>query len=51
MIAIPLTGLVIPSCLLAIILECFGICPDLLISAIDTSISVLVQSLEIIASL
>jgi competence protein ComEC len=51
MIAIPITGLIIPSCLLAMILECLGICPDLLISAIDTSISVLVQSLEIIASL
>ena len=51
MIAIPLISLVIPSCLMAIILECFGICPDFLISAIDAAITLLVQSLDILASL
>lgn len=51
LIAIPLTGLIIPSSLAVLLLHNIGICPEIMIKATGSMIQWLHESLEIIASL
>ena len=51
LIAMPLTGLIIPSALLTITLDSIGICPDLLISFTETLVGLMSKALSIIASM
>ena len=51
LIAMPLTGLIIPSALLTITLDSIGICPDLLISFTETLVGLMSKVLSIIASM
>lgn len=51
LIAIPLTGLIIPAALLTTALTSMGICPHLLITSTETLVEALCRSLAIIASL
>lgn len=51
MVAIPLTGLIIPSSLAVLTLGSIGICPEVMIKATGSMIQWLHESLEIIASL
>ncbi len=51
LIALPLTGIIIPSSLGIMALDGIGICPDMFIRCVDRLINILVESLEIIASL
>ncbi len=51
LIALPLTGLIIPVGLLVLILSGFGICPSFLLQATDRLVSALSFSLEIIAGM
>lgn len=51
LIALPLTGLIIPAALLTIALSAIGICPNLLIRSTEMLIDALCSSLEIIASM
>ena len=49
LIALPLTGLIIPSSLLTICLEAFGICPPILYRASEILVTALSDALEIIS--
>ena len=51
LIAIPLVGLIIPISILAIILQGTGICPELLVTAIEGLVTLLITSLETIAAI
>ena len=51
LIALPLTGLIIPAALLTTILSAMGICPNLMIQATEMLVNALCNSLEIIASM
>ena len=51
LIALPLTGLIIPAALLTIVLSAMGICPSLLIQGTEILVNALCNSLEIIASI
>ncbi|MBQ8839273.1 MAG: ComEC/Rec2 family competence protein [Bacteroidales bacterium] len=51
LIAVPLTGIIIPASLLTLVLEICGICPAVLIEATETLVSILRFSLENIASM
>ena len=51
LIALPLTGFLIPAALLTLALDTFGICPDILIRATETLVTALSAALEIIASM
>ena len=49
LIAIPLTGIIIPVAVLTLILSASGICPDILSRACEMLVTALSQALEIIA--
>ncbi len=49
LLAIPLTGLLIPIALLTIILEASGCCPDFLLLTVDRLASALIRLLELIS--
>lgn len=51
LIALPLTGIIIPSSLGILALDSIGICPDIFVTCVDRLIDVLAESLGIIASL
>lgn len=51
LIAIPLTGLIIPSALLLLFLNSFGGCPEFLLTATEAMISALSESLAIISTM
>ena len=51
LIALPLTGLIIPAALLTTGLSAMGICPNLLIQVTEMLVNALCNSLEIIASM
>ncbi len=51
LIALPLTGIIIPMILMTLALNCFGICPSFVISMTETLLSVLIGSLEIISTM
>lgn len=51
LIALPLTGLIIPLSLATVTLNAFGICPALLIKATEFSITSLTNALEVIAAM
>jgi competence protein ComEC len=51
LIALPLTGLIIPAALLTAVLSAMGICPNLLIQGTEMLVNALCSSLEIIASM
>ena len=51
LIALPLTGLIIPAALLTTALSAMGICPNLLIQGTEMLVIALCSSLEIIASM
>lgn len=51
LLALPLTGLIIPAVLITMILVTSGICPGFVISACEILISTLISSLEIIATM
>jgi competence protein ComEC len=51
LIALPLTGMIIPAALLTSILSAMGICPNLLIQGTELLVNALCSSLEIIASM
>ena len=50
-IALPLVGIIIPSCIAVIALHTIGICPDVMIRATEYLIVLMDESLEIIASM
>lgn len=49
LLALPLTGILIPSALLTLILSCMDFCPEFLVVATEYMIRMLVRILEIIA--
>ena len=51
MIALPLTGIIIPASLLTLLLDIFGICPPILSRASEMLIAALSKALEIISSM
>lgn len=51
LIAIPLTGLIIPASLTTLVLETLGICPQFLIRFTEGAVGMLTYSLEIIATM
>ncbi len=51
LIALPLTGLIIPLGIAALVLSALGICPDILLQATDQLVSALTTALEIIAGM
>jgi competence protein ComEC len=51
LIALPLAGLVIPGALIALLLDQAGICPELMLNGVEFLVTVLVRSLEIIATM
>ena len=51
LIALPLTGIVIPSAALTLVLSMAGICPDLLVRVTEWLAGLLIGALEIIASM
>lgn len=51
LIALPLTGVIIPAAALTLLLHQAGICPDLLMSTTEWLISMLIGALEIISSM
>lgn len=51
LIAIPLTGIIIPLSLMTLILDTADMCPDLLVSVTEILVTSLSRSLEIIASM
>ena len=51
LIALPLTGAIIPLSILTVILHSMGICPDMLIYAVEGLIGMLLNSLATIASM
>ena len=51
LIAIPLTGLIIPAAIVTMVLSAMGICPDLLIQGTELLVTALCDSLKIIGSM
>lgn len=51
LIALPITGLIIPAILTSLILNSLGICPGFILSGTETLIYALIRSLEIISGL
>lgn len=51
LIALPLTGILIPMILLTLALNCLGICPPSVISVTESIMTVLIGSLEIISTM
>lgn len=51
MIALPLTGIIIPCALAVISLNMFGICPDLLIKSLEGIIAIMTDALKIISTM
>lgn len=51
LIAIPLTGLIIPSALLTVLASVLGYCPDILIRATEMLVTALSEALHIISAL
>lgn len=51
LIALPLTGIIIPLALLTLVLNGIGICPTMLAAATDAAVSLLIWSLEVIAAM
>ena len=51
LIALPLVGLIIPMGLLTMVLDACNICPQLMISSTETLVSLMAESLAVIASL
>ena len=51
LIALPLTGLIIPAALLTTVLSAMNLCPNLLIQATEMLVNALCNSLEIIATM
>lgn len=51
LIAVPLTGLLIPSALAVIFLSSLGICPDILLRASEMLVTALSEALDVIASM
>lgn len=51
LIALPLTGILIPSALLTLCLNMLGICPEILLRATETLVTVLTEALCIIAEM
>ena len=51
LIAIPLTGVIIPAAIMTLILDTFGICPHFILSITESLAEALISSLEIIASM
>ena len=51
LIAIPLTGLIIPVSLLCLIMNCAGICPKMLLRATEALITALSEALNIISQM
>jgi competence protein ComEC len=49
LIALPLTGLIIPASLLTLCLHAFGICPDILLRATEMLVTALSEALTIIS--
>ena len=49
LIAIPLTGLIIPTALAVLLLSALGICPEMLLRACEMLVTALSQALEIIS--
>lgn len=49
LIALPLTGIIIPAALATLILSAAGICPDLAVTCTEWLVTLLVESLEIIS--
>ena len=49
LIALPLTGIIIPASIITLLLHSLGICPDFAIHITEHLISALIDSLEIIA--
>jgi competence protein ComEC len=50
LIAIPLTGLIIPSALLTLVASSFGCCPDILLRITEMLVTALSESLYIIST-
>ena len=51
LIAIPLTGLIVPSAILTLVMHSLGICPDFLISLTEALTSAMTGSLAVIAEM
>lgn len=51
MIALPLTGIIIPGAILTIVLSMAGLCPDILIKSLEGIIVVMTDALEIISTM
>lgn len=51
LIALPLTGLIIPVALLTLILSVFGICPEMISRACEMLVTALSQALDIISAM
>ena len=51
LIALPLTGLIVPASLLTIVLEAFGICPEIIRKAAEALVSALSAALDIISQM
>ena len=51
LIAIPLTGIIIPAILVTIILNCLGICPHVVVKTTEALIMTLTRALDIISSM
>lgn len=51
MIALPLTGMIIPAALLTLALSAMGICPDIVLRASEALVTALSEALSIIASM
>ena len=51
MIALPLTGMIIPAALLTLALSTMGICPDIVLRASEALVTALSEALSIIASM
>ena len=51
LLALPLTGLIIPSLLVAVFLETLGICPEFVITVCEALITALTSALEVIGTM
>lgn len=51
LISLPLTGLIIPSALMTLVLDLFGICPEILSRATEMLVTALSAALEVISSM
>ena len=51
LISLPLTALIIPAALLTLVLECYGICPEILLRATEMLVTALSAALKVISSM